>query len=448
MSRRARAGPPGVVLRAVPAMPGPPIPPTPDAPARRRTLRLVGDPASSAAQRPLNVLYVDHTGLVGGGERSLLALLEALPAQARARLAAPAGPLQDRARERGVCAWTIAESSGSLRLHPVHTPLALGAMAAAATGVLRAARGWPADVLHANSIRAGLIAAPVARALRLPLVLHVRDCLPPSPLTERLQRGLAANAAAVIAISRHVAATFDPDGVASRLTVLPNPFDLTRLDPSRLTRAAARERLGLPAGAPVLGLVGQITPWKGQEEAIRALAQLRAGHPQARLLIVGEAKFVAKATRFDNRAYLDGLHRLVEEVGLGDAVRFLGEREDIPEVMRACDVALTPSWEEPFGRVVVEAMAMGVPVVATAAGGPAEIITDGRDGLLVTPRRPDLLAAAIERLLDDADLRDALGTAARRTASGYGAQRHVAGVMGVYRSVVRSERKFGATPFV
>ena len=311
------------------------------------------------------------------------------------------------------------------------------ALAAAAAGVLRAARSWHADVLHANSIRAGMIAEPVARALGRPLVLHVRDCLPPSPLTRRLQYSLAERAAVVIAISHHVARTFDPDDAARRLEVIDNPFDLTRLDPASIDRNAARSRLGLAPDEPALALVGQITPWKGQEESIRALAHMRATHPDAVLLLVGEAKFVARATRYDNRSYLRRLHETVAELGLDGAVRFLGEREDVPEILRACDVALAPSWDEPFGRSVVEAMAMGVAVVATAAGGPAEIIRDGIDGVLVTPRHAHALAVAIAGLLDDPATRQALGQAARASAiERFGAHQHVVGVSALYHELL------------
>lgn len=390
----------------------------------------------------MRVLFVNHTGLVGGAERSLLSLLDSLPADVHARLACPPGPLLERARQRGLRVVPIAESAGSLKLHLVHTPVALGAMAAAAAGVLRAARSWQADLLHANSIRAGLIAEPVSRALRRPLVLHVRDCLPPSPLTRRVQSSLASRAAAVIAISRHVSRAFDPIGVAQRLEVIDNPFDLARLDPALLDRDAGRARLALAPGVPALALVGQITPWKGQQEAVRALARVRRRHPSAVLVLVGEAKFVAASTRHDNRSYLAQLHQTVAELRLGDAVRFLGEREDVPEILRACDLALLPSWEEPFGRAVVEAMAIGMPVLATAVGGPAEIIRDGVDGVLIAPRRPQELAAAIVGLLDDEPRRRVLGATARDSAlRRFGADRHATAVSAVYRELLGAIRE-------
>ena len=100
---------------------------------------------------------------------------------------------------------------------------------------------------------------------------------------------------------------------------------------------------------------------------------MRADHPHARLLIVGEVKFAAANTRLDNRGYLAELHGLARELSLKDAVEFLGEREDAPEIMARADAILVPSIEEPFGRTVAEPMAVGTPVVATTVGGPAEL---------------------------------------------------------------------------
>jgi L-malate glycosyltransferase len=388
----------------------------------------------------MKVLYVERTGLVGGGERSLLSHLEALPTGIEAHLACPPGPLQRQAARRGVPTTTIAESVGSLRMHPVHTPLAVGAMGAASRGLLRAMRSWTPDVVHANSIRAGMIAAPASSLQRRPLVVHVRDCLPPSPITALVRSALVSAADAIVAISRHTATAFDPHARARSLRVIDNPFDLERFDPDRVDLRGLRAALGLPDRAPVLVLVGQITPWKGQEEAVRALADVRRRHPDVILLLVGEPKFTAPATRHDNLAYMRRLRATVRRLGLDDAVRFLGEREDIPEILRASDVALLPSWDEPFGRTVVEAMAMATPMVATALGGPAEVITDGVDGVLAAPRRPAEWAAAICDLLDDEPRRRAMGAAARRAAvARFGSERHATAIVALYRELVDLE---------
>jgi glycosyltransferase involved in cell wall biosynthesis len=390
-------------------------------------------------------MYVSHTGLVSGAERSLLGLLETLPADVEPRLACPPGPLSEQATALGVPTVLTPAVVGSLKLHPFYTTTALRAMAHASLRLLGEARRWQPDLIHANSVRPALIALPVARALRRPAVLYVRDCLPPSVVTARLQALLIDHSDGVLAISRHVAEVFDPERRA-RLIVADDPVDLTGFDPGRFDREAARERLGIALDAPVLTLVGQITPWKGQEEAIRALATVRRAHPTATLLIVGEAKFVSRATRYDNVAYVRRLEDLAAELGLEDAVRFLGERPDVAEILCAADVSLVPSWEEPFGRVVVEAMAMGLPVVATSVGGPAEVIDDGVDGVLVPPRRPDALADATARLLDDDAERGRIGAAARRAAvSRFGEPtRHANRVTALYREILVGQRSYAA----
>src|SRR5207237_7753631 len=136
-------------------------------------------------------------------------------------------------------------------------------------------------------------------------------------------------------------------------------------------------------------------------DAIRALALLLPDYPQARLLIVGGAKFTDPTARFDTRRYRQELETLAIELGVADRVTFMGERNDIPEVMAALDVVLMPSWSEPFGIVGIEAMAMEKPLVATMYGGPADVIRSGFDGMLIEPRNPQALADALRSLLAD-----------------------------------------------
>src|SRR6202043_3471359 len=174
----------------------------------------------------------------------------------------------------------------------------------------------------------------------------------------------------------------------ARLEVVYNAVDLERFDPERIDRAGARAALGDAGGRLLLGVVAQLSPWKGQDTAIEALQLLCEQGVDAHLLLIGSAKFVARATRFDNEAYVARLRALVADAGIEDRVSWLGEREDVPDLMRALDVLLLPSWEEPFGRALIEAMALGVPVVSTSVGGPPEIVEDGREGFLVAPRDP------------------------------------------------------------
>jgi glycosyltransferase involved in cell wall biosynthesis len=218
-----------------------------------------------------------------------------------------------------------------------------------------------------------------------------------------------------------------------------------------LDRRRARSALGIPAGSgPVLGVVAQLTPWKAQDDALRIVAGLRDAHPGVRLLLAGSAKFVSASTRHDNRAYVARLRTLVDDLGLGDRVVFLGERRDVPELLRALDMLLVPSWEEPFGRAVVEALAAGVPVAATSVGGPSEVLSNGVEGLLLPPRRPEVWVTALAPLLGDRGRLAEMARRGRVRATAFGRSAHADRVLSVYEKVLPPSRggsRRGRQPF-
>jgi glycosyltransferase involved in cell wall biosynthesis len=383
----------------------------------------------------LRVLLVNHTARVSGGELSLLELAAGLDAQGiDVIVASPDGDLADRATRAGLRRVELHGTDGSLRLHPMHSARAVADLARAAAAIRRTSRHVGAAVVHANSVRAGIAAVLARRAGAPPVIVHVRDVLPPGRATAVIRRLIAAGADRVVANSRYTARAFAAPEPITR--VVHSPVDTSRFAVAAgVSRDVARQRLGIAGDRPLLGVVAQLSPWKGQDDAIRALARVRT-RPRPRLLVAGGVLFDAPGTRFDNRAYLDGLHALVRSERLEDDVDFLGERDDVPLLMRALDLLLVPSWEEPFGRSVVEAMAAGTPVVATAVGGPAEIITDGLDGTLVAPRRPEQWAEAIDSLLSDARLRERqVERAAATVEERFGLAAHVAAVAAIYREL-------------
>ncbi|MEA2169384.1 MAG: hypothetical protein QOF76_2684, partial [Solirubrobacteraceae bacterium] len=234
--------------------------------------------------------------------------------------------MRGRVEALGVPWRELSGTSGSLKLHPVQTPLALAEMSRAALAVRAVAHRVSADLIHANSVRAGLTAGG-ARSLGGPPVLtHVHDHLAPGAMTTVLGAALRAGSAGYLSISG-----WAESGLHGRpVHRIGNPVDIERFAPGG-------DRIDLPAG-PHLGVLAQITPWKGQLEAVSALAVVRERHPEARLLLVGEVKFAEAGTRYDNRTYLRELHAHIAGLGLGDAVEFLGEREDAPDILRSLDV--------------------------------------------------------------------------------------------------------------
>ena len=380
----------------------------------------------------MRVLYVNHTAEVSGAEHSLLTLLEGLPNGVDARVASPRGRLSHAVEALGIPTVRIPGTAGSLRLHPAHTPRALGELGLAAAATRLAARRYRADVVHANSIRSGIVLG--LGRLAPPTVVSVRDCLPPGPVASATMRLIAGTATTVIANSEYTARAVRAAARGVRLEVIHSPVDLDRWDPGRLDRTRARASLGAAGQRRLLlGVVAQLTPWKGQDTAIHALKMLRAEGIDAHLLLIGSPKFVARATRYDNEGYAASLRRLVADAGLEDRVSWMGEREDVAELVRALDILLLPSWEEPFGRALIEAMALGVPVIATDVGGPTEIIEDGREGYLLPPREPRAWALAINRLAEDPQLTQRMGRAGRqRVEAAFTVDHHVAATIDVY----------------
>jgi glycosyltransferase involved in cell wall biosynthesis len=386
------------------------------------------------------VLFVNQTAQVSGAERSLLELLKGLPPRVKTSVACPRGELFDAVGELGIRAHPIAGTDVSFRLHPVHTTKGAAWGLRTANRLRRLAHQVGADVVHANTTRAGLPAALAARTGGAPAVVHIRDWVPTGWLSTAVLQILDAGATAVVTNSRFIASELPPPPL-SPVHVIHNPVDTARFDPRRIDRDGARANLGLDRDDVVLAVIAQLTPWKGQDDAIKILALLKPAHPRLRLVLAGSAKFTAKSARLDNAAYERRLHQMARELGVEDEVLFVGERSDVPDVLGASDVLLVPSWKEAFGRIALEGMAMQIPVIASNAGGPAEIVRNGRDGLLLPPRSPEAWAPAVEQLLQLPQRMRAMGRLGRaRAIEEFTVKHHVDQVLAVYDSVANGRR--------
>jgi hypothetical protein len=207
----------------------------------------------------MRVLFVNHTGIVSGAEHSLLTLIGGLPPEIIAGLACPEGPLAEMARELGIEVHLVRGTSGSLRLHPRHTPVAVADLALSGLQLARLVRRTGASVVHANSLRAGLAATVACRLQPRGLVVHVRDCLPDSAATRLIRRLVAGEADQLVAISEYVAERFRA-GLSGRdvpMRVIDDPIDLDRFRAGLLGSETS-----MPPDGPLLVIVGQISSWK------------------------------------------------------------------------------------------------------------------------------------------------------------------------------------------
>lgn len=382
----------------------------------------------------MRILFVNHTSAASGAELALMRLVEGLRGSHSVALACPpAGPLAALVDGAGIRRFPVPAFEASLRLHPVQTPVGLARLGAGGVSLARTARRYGADLLHANTPRAGLMGAGARRLGGPPVVVRVHEQLPLSPVGRGVRFVLVHSAAAVVTVSRETARSFN-EGLATPVaTHVYNSFDRSRFDPGRVAPAPVREQLGLAPGALLLGQVAQITPWKGQDTAIEAVALLRREGLDAHLLVVGEVAFAGKTVRYDNPGFLRELHRLVDELDVRDAVHFLGRRSDVPGIMRALDLSLLPSWDEPFANVMLESMAMGTPLLVSEEGGGPELVEDGVSGRLLPPRRPDLWAEAARELLADRAALERMGDRSREATAAFRDDAHARDMQAVYR---------------
>jgi glycosyltransferase involved in cell wall biosynthesis len=259
----------------------------------------------------------------------------------------------------------------------------------------------PALVYCANGVTPSLPVVTAAALCGIPVVCHFKGFSHVGPEARLVSRWIDT----AVCMTDEIAAHARARGVRARrfLTVF-DGIDVTAQQAGK--GAAVRRELGIPPEAPLVGIVGHIQPWKGQVLAVEAVARARRAHPELRCLVVG-------GVHRRGAAYAARLQARIAAPDLDGHVVLAGARRDVLACMEAMDVVLHTSDREPFGRVLIEAMAAARPVIAPREGGPLVIVAEGETGLLVPPRDPDALAAAIVELLVDPARRAAMGRAAR-----------------------------------
>jgi glycosyltransferase involved in cell wall biosynthesis len=206
---------------------------------------------------------------------------------------------------------------------------------------------------------------------------------------------------------------------------------LDRFEPTALpSPQQARQKLGLPLQGPIIGIVGRLQRWKGMHVLVQAMPKVLQKYPDAHCLVVGGKHDLEPE-------YEEYLTSEIAALGLQEQVIMAGLQRNVPEWVQAMDVFVHASDKEPFGIVIIEAMALGKPVIAGSAGGPTEIITNGVNGLLTEYGNPDELAIAILRYLDEQDFAHNVAVAARQRALDFSTQQYAQNLINTIRSVVQ-----------
>jgi len=343
----------------------------------------VGSASEQPGSRAVNILFVDQYGDLGGAQQCLLDLIPAVQTAGwTVTCAAPGrGRLVEKLRDHGAAFCSLPEISLAAGLKP---PLDFTRFAVAtpllARRISRVARDTRADLIYVNGPRVLPAAAWAARHARLPLLFHSHNYLAQRSAATLAGRSLQFANARVIACCQHTARPLRPYIVPGRVRVIYNGVGPAEATP-------------VPASAgPRIGVIGRVSPEKGQLEFVQAARLVAQTHPDSQFLVCGAPLFEnPEASR-----YFDQVRHAAE----GLPVEFPGWQENIHAVLAALDLLVVPSLREPGApRVVLEAYAARVPVVAFVSGGIPEILHDGETGFLVEPPTPEALAAKLQHLI-------------------------------------------------
>ncbi len=280
------------------------------------------------------------------------------------------------------------------------------------------------DLVHAHGLRGAVVGALAARMTRLPFVFTVHNLLPPMhPVHSFLFRQIAPLASRILAVSPAVAHSLTAQGVSSgKIVVVPNGVDLVRFETEN-DRAATRSALGVQDEALLVLAVGRLSREKGFDVLVKAFAAVRREFPNARLVLVGTG---------DEEEPLRSL-----AASLSISVHFTGYVAEAVPLMQAADILVVPSRQEGQGIVALEAMAAGVPVVASRVGGLVDTITEGVTGLLVPPEDSDALAGTLISLWADPLRRAAIARAGRESVErDYRLETQIHKIEAVYHDVL------------
>ena len=354
----------------------------------------------------------NHGTMLGGGEYSFLDLLSQLPPPWNVLAVVPVeGELAAGLRKKGIQTQVIPLPS----IRPWYTLNILSTLGA----YFKFCRRYCPALIYTNGSRAALYGGLVGRMLSIPVIWHCRiansDFLLDSLLT-RLSTKIVAN-------SQATARRFQP-AFHEKLSIVYNGIDLDWIGSNEITRP----ELIQPDWRVIL-VVARVSRWKRHDLALSAFEDIAESDPDLHLFCLG-AKDASDPEWWDN------LQDRTRRSPFSHRIHWIGQVDDVRPWYRSANLLILVSENEPFGRVLVEAMACGVPVVATRTGGIPEIVRDGQDGLLVAPGRVEEIAETMLKLLNDDALREKTARSALDRANVFSLDAHVAKMKEVFEDTI------------
>ena len=374
------------------------------------------------------MLLISPSATAGGSERSFASLARTLPTTGFRPTAVllQRGPLED---------W-LREAACETHVLPSHRTRNVARTARTIRTLRRLTRSTGARAVVSNMPKGHFYGGMAAKALGVPAVFWQQGIPGPS-LLERVAGAIPAQA---IACCSQAAARAQRDLTPGRhIHKIYLGVHLPDRESVLGSGATIKRSLGWESN-PTVGIVGRLQPWKGQEIFLRAAARLAQARADLRFMVVGGAILGWEGS------YPDDLRRLAADLGIADRIHFAGHQADVHPWYDALDVVVHASFGEPFGLVLVEAMALGKPLVATNCGGPLEIVEDGTSGLLVPPGDPEQLAGAVERILADRGLASALSRGAVERANAFTEERMAEGFADLLTTVITGDPRVRDAP--
>jgi len=292
-------------------------------------------------------------------------------------------------------------------------------------------------IVHTHTYKAGILGCWAAKMAGVPIIIHT-----PhghiffghfSPLVtnffmmiEKLTAGIVDR---MVALTEGERRDYIACSVANpeKMVTIHSGVNMDRFMKVKVNTERKKRSLGLNPEAPVVGAVGWLLPIKGPLYLLRAMGEIWQNHPDIHLVYVGKGDLEEDVKREASRT------------GVSDKVKFLGWRDDIPEIMQVLDIFVLPSLNEGMGRVLVEAMASGKPIVASNVGGIPDLVKDGQNGFLVGPGDVNGLSLAMKKLIADEELRVKMGAKGRAMAQSYGVEEMIGKIDDLYTALYQEK---------